>query len=135
MAEHGPMAFQGAWNVRRTIVDRLTSAKTSFAGEAFITPVQFEEHGDLISGGTSLRSSRTYRLICTERELTVCFPDMSEFIHITGDPVQCFVHSCGPDLYRGTMMFRSADTWAETWLVTGPRKNYRSLARYQRVAA
>lgn len=126
-------AFQGSWSVRRTIFDRLNSATMSFEGEAFITPVQFEEHGDLISGGMTLRSSRTYRLTCEESDLAVCFPDMSEFIRMTGEPVQQFAHQCGHDLYRGRIVFHSGDAWAEMWTVTGPRKSYRSLARYCRV--
>lgn len=133
-AEDRLKAFQGSWRVRRTIIDRLNSANMRFEGEAFITPMQFEEHGDLVSGGTILRSSRTYRFDSSGDELVVRFPDLSEFVRLTPEPTQRLVHHCGADLYRGRVIFRSPDLWAETWVVVGPRKNYRSVALYERVA-
>lgn len=132
-AEDRLKAFQGSWRVRRTIIDRLNSVTMRFEGEAFITSVQFEEHGDLVSGDTTLRSSRTYRLNPAGDELVVGFPDNSEFVRLTPEPTQRLVHHCGADLYRGRVIFRSPDIWGETWIVVGPRKNYRSVALYERV--
>lgn len=125
--------YLGTWEVRRTILDRLNHCRILFEGQAFVTPVQFEEHGDTTSGPMTLRSSRTYRLGSEAERLTVYFPDLSEFIRIGGDASQQVIHQCGPDLYRGRFFFRGPDAWAEMWHVRGPRKHYVSLAHYRRV--
>ncbi|MDL2407742.1 hypothetical protein PY650_19170 [Rhizobium calliandrae] len=40
-------------------MDRLNGFVVLFEGQAFVTPVQFEGHGDMTAGDTTLRSSRT----------------------------------------------------------------------------
>jgi len=126
-------SFLGTWEVRRRIIDRFNGSLITFEGQAFVTPVQFEEHGDTRSGIATLRSSRTYRLDEADSELVVRFPDLSDFIRIGAAATQCVIHHCGPDLYRGRLFFRASDAWAEAWRVRGPRKNYLSLAHYRRV--
>ncbi|MEF0939656.1 DUF6314 family protein [Rhizobium sp. BR 362] len=124
--------YLGTWDVRRKIIDRLNASLILFEGQAFVTPHQFEEHGDTTTDYATLRSSRTYRLYSESEHVTVYFPDLSEFICIGKDASQRLVHQCGPDLYRGRLFFRSPDAWAEMWHVQGPRKHYVSLAHYRR---
>jgi hypothetical protein len=124
--------FLGTWEVKRRIIDRFNRSLITFEGQAFVTPVQFEEHGDTRSDHATLRSSRTYRLDDADGDLVVRFPNLSEFVHIGDGASQSVVHHCGPDLYRGRLFFRSLDAWAELWRVRGPRKNYLSLAHYRR---
>ncbi|MGN6773782.1 DUF6314 family protein [Rhizobium sp.] len=125
--------YLGTWEVKRRILDRFNHSLVTFEGQAFVTPVQFEEHGDTRSDHATLRSSRTYRLDDTRDELVVRFPNLSEFIRVGEGASQHITHHCGPDLYRGRLFFRSPDTWAEMWRVRGPRKNYLSLAHYRRI--
>ena len=124
--------FSGTWEVKRRIIDRFNRSLVTFEGQAFVTPVQFEEHGDTRSGDVALRSSRTYRLDETDDGLVVRFPDLSEFIRIGEGVSQRLTHHCGQDLYRGRLFFRGVDAWAEMWHVRGPRKHYLSLAHYRR---
>ena len=125
--------YLGTWEVKRRILDRFNCSLLTFEGQAFVTPVQFEEHGETRSDHATLRSSRTYRLDDAYDHLVVRFPNLSEFIRIGDSASQRVTHHCGPDLYRGHLFFRSPDTWAEMWHVRGPRKNYLSLAHYRRV--
>ncbi|MFS8044627.1 DUF6314 family protein [Rhizobium sp. BR 314] len=125
--------FLGTWEVKRRIIDRFNRTRITFEGQALVTPVQFEEHGDTRSDHVTLRSSRTYQLDDTDGDLVVRFPNLSEFIRIGEDASQHVVHHCGPDLYRGRLFFRTSDVWAEMWHVRGPRKNYLSLAHYRRI--
>lgn len=119
--------------MKRRIIDRFNRAVITFEGQAFVTPVQFEEHGDTSSDYATLRSSRTYRLDDSVNEaLVVRFPSLAEFIRIDDGASQSVVHHCGPDLYRGRLFFRGPDAWAEMWHVRGPRKHYLSLAHYRR---
>ncbi|OEC96705.1 MULTISPECIES: DUF6314 family protein [unclassified Rhizobium] len=124
--------FLGSWEVKRRIIDRSNRSLVTFEGQAFVTPVQFEEHGDTRSGHATLRSSRTYRLDQAAGDLVVRFPNLSEFIRIGEGASQRVTHHCGADLYQGRLFFRTPDAWAEMWRVRGPRKNYLSLAHYRR---
>lgn len=119
--------------MKRRILDRFNRAVITFEGQAFVTPVQFEEHGDTRSEHATLRSGRTYRLDDDMAEaLIVRFPSLAEFIRIGDGASQRVIHHCGPDLYRGRLFFLGPDAWAEMWHVRGPRKNYWSLAQYRR---
>ncbi|AVA20707.1 MULTISPECIES: DUF6314 family protein [unclassified Rhizobium] len=124
--------YLGTWDVRRKVIDRLNASLILFEGQAFVTPHQFEEHGDTTMDYATLRSSRTYRLRGEAGHVAVCFPDLTEFIRIGNSASQRVVHHCGADLYRGRLFFRGPDAWAEMWHVQGPRKHYLSLAHYRR---
>ena len=126
-------SYLGTWDVRRKVIDRLNASFVLFEGQAFVTPRQFEEHGDTTTDYTTLRSSRTYALSSGAGNVVVYFPDLTEFVRIGDGASQRLVHQCGPDLYRGRLFFRGPDTWAEMWHVQGPRKHYLSLAHYRRV--
>ncbi|TIX89873.1 DUF6314 family protein [Rhizobium sp. P44RR-XXIV] len=118
--------------MKRRIIDRFNRSVITFEGQAFVTPVQFEEHGDTRSEHATLRSSRTYRLDDAADALTIRFPSLAEFIRIDDNASQRVIHHCSPDLYQGRLFFRGPDAWAEMWHVRGPRKHYLSLAHYRR---
>ncbi len=44
-------------------------------------------------------------------------------------------HFCSPDQYDGALAVEAANLWRWAWRVTGPRKNYRLAAVYQRAEA
>jgi Family of unknown function (DUF6314) len=130
--------FYGRWDVRRVIVDHLSGAVHRFTGEAVISAADFVEAGNVRYGDVSLKAERRYVL----RDgvdgifdgIAVAFPDGRSFIRLDGRASQAVHHLCGTDDYRGRFFFRSCDAWVEAWRVTGPRKRYASLARYQRQA-
>lgn len=47
------------------------------------------------------------------------------------DP-KIFEHPCGPDMYRGTIVFESEDRFRLDWRVTGPRKLGTVISRFRR---
>jgi len=125
-------AFFGRWAVRRRILDRLTGSIQSFTGVAHVEPDRFVEEGRFDSGSGSFISRRGYRLSWQGGNLSVRFPGGPHFITLGADATQPVRHLCGTDIYCGRFFFRSPDHWAEFWQVTGPRKNYVSLAHYLR---
>ncbi|CAH1661303.1 DUF6314 family protein [Chelatococcus asaccharovorans] len=54
----------------------------------------------------------------------------SLFITLHAESIQRVHHCCGEDLYCGSVIFAARDRWRETWMVSGPRKNYLSTSRY-----
>lgn len=128
------MGFCGSWSVRRRVLDARTGQVTRFEGTALISPLHFAECGLVQHGGQTFAASRRYRLIFGEREIQVFFPDGRPFIALVRASAQRVQHICGEDRYRGRFLFADADLWTESWSVLGPRKDYRSLARYRRIA-
>jgi hypothetical protein len=126
--------FHGRWDVRRVIVDHLSGAVHRFTGEAVISAADFVEAGDVYYGKVSLKAERRYDLRDGIDGIAVGFPDGRSFITLDGRASQAVRHFCGADDYRGRFFFRSCNGWVEAWRVTGPRKRYASLARYQRQA-
>ncbi|MFJ6326171.1 MULTISPECIES: DUF6314 family protein [unclassified Rhizobium] len=126
--------FVGTWSVRRVILDRLGMGRVMFTGLATIATDDFEERGEtLLGGGYRSQSSRHYRLLLSGAKLVVSFPDGREFVEIGGQPAQYVRHECGEDTYLGRFFFPAPTAWVEAWSVSGPRKNYRSLAKYTRL--
>lgn len=114
------------------MVDHLSSAVHHFAGNVIVTASSFVETGTLRHGTLSLKAERRYTLDRSEGDLGVAFADGRPFLHLDGRGAQTVRHLCGDDDYRGRFFFRDADAWVEAWRVSGPRKRYASLARYQR---
>lgn len=127
--------FQGRWHVRRLLVDHLSRAVHHFAGNVIVIASAFVETGTLRYGTVSLKAERVYALEGSDSDLAIAFADGRPFIHLDGCAAQTVRHLCGEDDYRGRFFFRSADAWVEAWRVSGPRKRYASLARYQRQTA
>ncbi|WP_145643376.1 DUF6314 family protein [Neorhizobium alkalisoli] len=125
-------AFYGRWQVTRSIHDRLGLGRITFEGEAVIGPDHFEEHGETLINGHRSRSRRAYKISLADAEVIVQFPDGREFIRLGASPLQRVRHLCGEDDYQGRLLFSSHAFWMESWDVVGPRKSYRSIARYRR---
>lgn len=126
-------SFVGGWQVRRTVVDHLNRAKHRFAGTATITETSIAERGALQIGSAIVEASRSYRLAMEDDGITVQFPTGLEFVKLRLAPRQIAHHHCGSDNYRGKFLFRNNDFWIEFWRVSGPRKRYSSLTKYQRM--
>lgn len=124
--------FLGEWTVSRVIFDRNGMGRVVFDGSVIIDRDRFDERGEGVFNGYRSSATRIYLLQFSPGRAIVRFPDSREFIRLDEEPVQTVLHHCGDDTYRGRFFFLSAVAWIETWQVTGPRKNYRSIARYQR---
>lgn len=124
--------FLGEWMVKRIVLDRAGMGRVVFDGSVIIDRDRFDERGEGLFNGYSSSATRIYRLQFSPGRAIVLFPDGREFIRLDERPVQTVLHHCGNDTYRGRFLFLSPAAWIEIWRVTGPRKNYRSVARYQR---
>lgn len=129
-----PSLFFGQWSVSRIIFDRLGKGRVIFAGMAVVDGNGFFEQGETQIGEFRAPSSRAYQLHFDRHSVMAKFPDGRDFIRIDAKASQRFHHDCGDDVYRGRLFFTSRDRWVEVWQVTGPRKNYRSITRYNRVS-
>lgn len=125
--------FLGEWAVKRVVLDRTSMGRVFFDGSVTIDRDRFDERGEGLFNGYRSSTTRIYRLQFSPERAIVLFPDGREFIRLDDRPVQTVLHHCGDDTYRGRFFFLSSVAWIETWQVTGPRKNYRSFARYQRL--
>jgi hypothetical protein len=124
--------FLGEWTVKRVVLDRTSMGRVFFEGSVTIDRDRFDERGEGLFNGYRSSAIRIYRLQSSPGRAIVLFPDGREFIRLDERPVQTVLHHCGADTYRGRFFFLSAVAWIETWQVIGPRKNYRSVTRYQR---
>lgn len=136
-ARKGETAFQfmlGAWDLRRKVIDHRHSQIVCFAGEATVTATAFKERGEIDQGGTKFETERSYHLRPGANSVSVLFSNDAAFIDLDLRASQEVRHLCGADVYLGRFYFRGTDEWAERWRVSGPRKNYVSLARYRRIS-
>lgn len=122
----------GHWLVSRRVNDLVGSASCVFSGAASITEDGFSEDGEIRIGNRLLPASRTYRLETQNRCVHV-FRGDDLFIRLGGQPSQIVHHRCGADSYVGRFLFRNRDEWVEVWRVKGPRKNYASIGRFNRL--
>lgn len=131
--------FAGVWALERDIEDRLSGRDGHLIGQATLTAdgdgLKYHETGELtFEGQPTLIASRVY-LWRRGRGgvVTVQFEDGTPFhdftLHRTMPEA---THFCEPDMYYATYDFARWPVWTSTWRVVGPRKNYRSLSRYQR---
>ena len=57
----------------------------------------------------------------------------ARFFHdISLEGSEPFLHPCGPDIYRGRLVFESVDAFRFDWRVTGPRKQGWITNRFRR---
>lgn len=106
---------------------------TRFEGTALISPDRFEENGIVHHARQKFQATRLYRLVFGEQHVNIHFEDGRLFIALTAANVQRVQHVCGEDRYRGRFLFAENGLWTETWSVLGPRKNYKTFARYWRI--
>ena len=131
--------FIGGWNIARDITDmRILESGTMRGQASFI-----EERGKLVyheqglmrfAGGSPVKAERRYIWSFHETHVDVVFADGSPFhsFELSGGP-RASPHLCGDDMYKGIYSFVQFPLWQVTWLVEGPRKNYRSVTRYSRI--
>lgn len=128
-----PADFIGLWHVRRRLVDHRGQEKIGFVGQALIEATSITETGEMRSSRGAMEAKRLYLLAMDDAGVDVRFAGGSDFVRLGLAPDQRVLHHCGDDLYNGRFLFRSRDCWIEFWRVSGPRKRYASLTRYERI--
>lgn len=130
--------FAGEWRIARQITDMRILESGTLEGTAQFTPIdgglRYREEGTLVlAGGPPIRAERGYLWRFDEDAVHVDHADGAPFhsFALTGGP-EATPHLCGEDMYRGTYSFVRFPDWQVTWVVEGPRKNYRSVTRYTR---
>lgn len=130
--------FAGTWRVDRTIDDRLSGRAARFAGRAVFAPsdggLAYREAGRLRLGdGPELAATREYLWREADGMIDVRFADGRRFHAFDpAGPVPEAEHACGPDRYRVRYDFTGWPGWRAEWRVTGPRKDYLMVSRYDR---
>lgn len=131
-------AFEGGWNLDRSIDDRKTGQAGRFLGEATFTPgdkgLIYREEGLLTLGAAApLVATRSYLWRADGAGgIEVLFEDGRPFHGFGPDAGPEASHWCDPDTYHVTYDFAPWPDWSATWSVAGPSKAYRMVARYAR---
>ncbi len=124
----------GEWTVAREIRDYRAGQSGSFHGQARFVPepggragiLRYSEHGELRFAGHRGPASRS--LCYCERpdgSADVRFADGRAFYLLDLRAGQCQAeHLCGADRYLVSLRVLGSDSFAETWRVTGPAKDY-----------
>lgn len=130
--------FVGRWKILRRIEDFKAGQTLSGAGEAVFAEtaeglLYTEQLTLTLPNGATTLATRSYKWCAQGSEIEVFFEDGLPFHHF--DPTvlnqECF-HACDPDSYQGHYDFSRWPAWQVTWRVTGPRKDYRLISRYER---
>ena len=129
--------LRGNWSVKRLIDDELTGEQSVFTGEAVFEgetrDLAYRETGSLDHNGTVMQATRRYLWRCGMDRARVFFETGAPFHDvIPKDGIAEATHLCGEDHYAGAYRFSAPDEWSVVWIVTGPRKRYRSTTTYQR---
>ncbi|SHH75916.1 DUF6314 family protein [Marivita hallyeonensis] len=130
--------FLGAWDLHRTIADRLTSSDSRFTGTASFETrdcgLLYAETGILhMVGQTPFKAERRYLWRQEDDRIVVDFEDGRPFHSFApGDPTA--MHWCDPDTYKVVYDFTNWPAWQSTWRVSGPRKAYTMVSTYARAA-
>lgn len=128
--------FEGRWLLTKEITDR-RGPEARFEGDARIeegpTAWAYVETGTLTLGaGEGISAERRYCWTASTAGIEVAFDDGRPFhvLPLTGGDA---LHDCPPDTYRVRYDFGGWPLhWTATWHVTGPRKDYDMVCRYQR---
>lgn len=124
--------FDGRWRFERHI--RHSDAPEATArGTAVWDPceagLRYVEQGELfIPGHTAMTTERRY---IWRAPLDVYFED-GRFFHTVPAAGGETEHDCPPDTYRVVYRFAAWPAFETVWRVTGPRKDYTMVTRYQR---
>ncbi|WP_420369563.1 DUF6314 family protein [Curtobacterium sp. L1-20] len=126
-----PTDLLGAWDLRRTVDDRLAGVRGHVTGTTTLTAVgpdevRWDEAGTMVLDGRTTPVSRT---LVVRRNAdggpdawTVHFADGRVFHDwVWGATV---AHACSPDDYRGTVD-GDERRWTVRWQAHGPSKDYR----------
>ncbi len=124
--------FLGEWALSRQIV-QAGGSEGHFQGRAVWRPegpgALYCEEGELRLPQGTFRAERRYRW---DVELNVFFED-GRYFHAVPAAGGQTGHWCDPDQYDVCYDFQDWPEWTCKWQVSGPRKDYSMLSRYQRV--
>ncbi|MCY1125446.1 DUF6314 family protein [Frigidibacter sp. RF13] len=131
--------FEGPWRIEREIEDSLGGKPGRFSGTAVFSAdgalLRYRETGLLTYGDASpLHATREYIWSADGAGIVVTHGDGQPFHRFdTADLTPEADHHCAPDLYHVRYDFTRWPDWRAEWAVSGPRKDYRMVSRYQRV--
>jgi len=127
--------FQGEWRLERRISEAAGEAR--FDGAAVFSPcdkgLAYHEQGCLtLPNGAQMQGERRYLWREEGARIAVDFEDRRFFHHVP-EGGGAAAHWCPPDQYDGVYDFTEWPVgWSVTWVVKGPRKDYRMMTRYRR---
>lgn len=131
--------FAGSWILSRQIVDRHGGQDGRMDGRMVLAPqgddmLQYAEMGEMrLDNGPVLQASRSYLWRFAIDRVVVTFADGAAFhSFVPKGQAAGTDHPCGDDFYRVAYDFTPWPHWTATWDVSGPRKDYTSVSRYQR---
>lgn len=132
--------FVGRWRFERGIEDARAGQVIRVQGIARFEPrdghVLYVEDGELhLPGQAPMRAERRYLWAFDGAEVAVRFDDGRPFHQFRPDgKAEGTAHLCGEDLYKVAYDFTGWPVWTSVWQVQGPRKDYCSRTRYERLA-
>eukprot|EP00037_Helgoeca_nana_P034014 m.420217 g.420217 ORF g.420217 m.420217 type:complete len:172 (-) comp32310_c0_seq1:304-819(-) len=133
--------LRGEWRLQRRIDDRKARRTGSFIGQCHFTDddagvgLICREEGQVRIGDFSNSASRTYYYVFrgpTEFSLTTDDGEVLLDLDVEFGSADG-THLCAPDTYRGRVEILTADSWTQTWTVSGPAKDYTLDSRLTRV--
>ena len=133
----------GDWKVTRRIHDHSTGQVGSFQGSARFRQcaesdpkhtLAYVERGELRFAGHHGPAERSLMIQdAGDGTADVRFADGREFYRLDLRTGRCEAsHPCRADIYQVTVTMLSADSYTETWRVTGPSKDYELQTTYTR---
>lgn len=132
-------AFVGPWRISRRIEDHRAGQILTGAGRVVFHPdgqgglIHDEEVTLDLPGQGPITGTRRYLWQAERAGVQVLFADGKPFHRIAfGQATSADKHFCAPDQYDGAYDFAHWPVWEARWTVSGPRKDYRMLTRFQR---
>ncbi len=130
--------FAGSWRLTKDIADLRDRTAGTFTGVAGFTPgpegLYYREAGTIRFGdGPDLPAERAYRWRVAGGRIAVDHADGRPFHDFDPGDARA-LHLCDPDRYAVVYRFNDWPDWTADWTVTGPRKDYRMLCTYRRLA-
>ena len=127
--------LRGSWRIVRTI-----GAQGALRGAAAFTEIapgllHYREDGILcLPDGSSFESFREYRYRLENETIRVAFADGRPFHDLAfTSPVRAVgSHACGGDFYAAAYAFSPPGGFTLEWTVTGLRKNYVMLTKFEK---
>lgn len=131
----GLEGFVGKWRLNRTILQS-NGDEFVFAGQANFTwheaRLLYQEAGLVTApNGSTLQAERTYFWQLGETNQIDVYFDDERYFHSFSGVAPFADHLCGDDYYKVNYNFDQWPLWESSWQVTGPRKDYRMISRYQ----
>jgi len=138
--------FEGQWQLSRSIAEEGATMRGS-ARFVRVTDggLLYDEEGVLTLGnGQSIRCTRRYKFLADGERLTILFNDGQDagkpFVELKfGDEASGLLtaadkHYCGQDVYSVVYRLSLPVSYETDVSVAGPKKHYRALTRYTKMA-